>query len=200
MTNVVRWFEDFPRRALELLPEMKTLADKRDRLGSLSLLIAPALIVAPYERLQTYARRRNPQCDYLHFPEAHNRFNAVMETQFSEADFWTARGQTPTAEWRASQIPRITPDPSSWKTEEGFEPSGDGFWFVDIGAKETRWVWRFLRDALAHWNVASSDGKHETFDEKGVMQRLLFYRAYDDDGPWDVVSVSPEGFFRFLKD
>ena len=54
MGNIVRWFEDFPRRALDLLPEMKGLAEHRDRVGSLALLIAPALIVAPYERLQTH--------------------------------------------------------------------------------------------------------------------------------------------------
>ncbi|HWD41554.1 MAG TPA: hypothetical protein VG944_22105, partial [Fimbriimonas sp.] len=70
MGNIVRWFEDFPRRALDLLPDMVRVAAERDRIGTLSLLVAPSLIVAPYERLQTYARRRNAQADYLRFPDA----------------------------------------------------------------------------------------------------------------------------------
>jgi hypothetical protein len=65
MGNIVRWFEDFPDRALELLAVMKKVAEERDRVGTLGLLVAPALLVAPYERLQTYARRKNPQADYL---------------------------------------------------------------------------------------------------------------------------------------
>ena len=67
MGNIVRWFEDFPRRALDLFPDMKRAAAAKDRIGSLSLLIAPSLIVAPYERLQRYARRQNAQADYPRF-------------------------------------------------------------------------------------------------------------------------------------
>ena len=32
------------------------------------------------------------------------------------------------------------------------------------------------------------------------MQRLVFYRAYNDQGPCHVVSVSPQAFFSFLED
>jgi hypothetical protein len=70
MGNIVKWFEDFPRRALDFFPMMKAIAAKQDRVGSMSLLIAPALIVAPYERLQAHAQRKNPQADYLRFPDA----------------------------------------------------------------------------------------------------------------------------------
>lgn len=57
MGNIVRWLADFPSRALDPLGEMKAQAAERDRICTLAL--APALIVAPYERLQTYARRPN---------------------------------------------------------------------------------------------------------------------------------------------
>jgi len=93
MGNIVRWFEDFPSRALDLLPDMMDVAARRDRVGSLSLLIAPALIVAPYERLQTTAARKNQQMDYDRFPDTHLRFNAVMETSFREAGFWMAKSK-----------------------------------------------------------------------------------------------------------
>jgi len=199
MGNIVRWFEDFPRRALDLLPEMKDFAAQRDRMGSLSLLIAPALIVAPYERLQTYARRRNPQADYLRFPEAHKEFNAVMEAPFRDAAFWTAQTKGSSTEWLGGQVNRISSDPSIWKSRNGLKLSQNEFWAVDIGAKETRWVWKLLRDALSHWNVANSDRQHRSFDEGGIMQRLLFYRSHDDNGPWDIVSVSPEAFIAFLE-
>ena len=66
MPNIIKWFDDFPRRALELLAEIEPLATERDRIGTLSLMVAPSLIIAPYERLQTYARRKNPQADFLY--------------------------------------------------------------------------------------------------------------------------------------
>jgi hypothetical protein len=39
----------------------------------------------------------------------------------------------------------------------------------------------------------TSDRKWQTW------QRLLFYRATNDNGPWDVISVSPEAFLTFLE-
>jgi hypothetical protein len=62
---------------------MKDLAANRDRVGSLSLLIAPALIVTPYERLQTQDRRKNPQRDYARFADARIQFDRVMGTSRS---------------------------------------------------------------------------------------------------------------------
>jgi hypothetical protein len=37
------------------------------------------------------------------------------------------------------------------------------------------------------------------FGSKATWQRLLFYRATNDNGPWDVISVSPEAFLTFLE-
>jgi hypothetical protein len=200
MGNIVRWFEDFPGRALELMPEMIRVAAERDRIGSLSLLIAPSLIVAPYERLQTYARRRNVQADYLRFPDAHRRFDAVMQGRFRDAPFWGEEGRAALAGWKVSQVPHLGRDPALWQTRQGYRPQHDEFWHVDIASQQTRWVWKFLRDALAHWNVANADEGHHTFHEGGVMQRLVLYRAPDDNAPWDIISVSPEAFLGFLED
>ena len=199
MANIVRWFEDFPMRALELLGSMKEVAKASNRIGSLSLLVAPALLVAPYERLQQYAKRKNPQADYLAFPEAHKAFDRVMRTPFGKAEFWKAGGGAGIGEWRASQVERITADPSAWRTKAGHRLGQDAFWTVDLAAMETKDVWKYLRDALAHWNVATSDARYRHFDSQGTMERLLFYRAYDDKGPWDIISVTTEGFLGFLE-
>jgi hypothetical protein len=199
MGNIVRWFEDFPRRVLELLPEMKNIAARRDRMGSLSLLIAPALIVAPYERLQTHDRRQNPQADYRRFDEARKEFDAVMKTPFREAAFWTAQTKGLSAEWLGGQVDLITNNPSEWKTRKGHTLSQNEFWTVDVGAIETQLVWKLLRDALSHWNVATSDQRYLNFDEVGTMQRLLFYRSYNGKPPWDIVSVSTDAFIAFLE-
>lgn len=199
MGNIVRWFEDFPSRALQLLPEMKELASQRDRIGSLSLLIAPALIVAPYERLQTHKPRKNPQRDYSRFVHHRKRFDAVMKTPFGEAEFWMAKTTRGSADWLASEVSQVTADPSDWKTREGRRPCQKDFWLVDIKSKETRWVWELLRDSLSHWNVACADEHHSVFDEGGIMKRLLFYRSHKDSGPWDVISVSTNAFLDFLE-
>jgi hypothetical protein len=199
MGNIVRWFEDFPNRVLDLLPIMKSVAADRDRIGSLSLLIAPALIVAPYERLQTHDRRNNPQEDYLRFSDAHRQFNAVMEAPFCEAAFWNQSTIRSVVDWRGSKVARVTSDPAEWKTPQGRRLLEDEFWTVNVSMQQTRWVWKFLRDALAHWNVANADRSYRCFDEGGTMERFLFYRAHDRNGPWDVVSVSPEAFLVFLE-
>jgi len=198
MGNIVRWFEDFPRRALDLLPDMKEVAAAQDRVGSLSLLIAPSLIVAPYERLQTYARRRNPQADYLNFPGAHARFNEIMLSHFGDAGFWTRASKPTVSAWLGSRIQQIVPDPAEWRTPEGVEPWRDEFWSVTISKQETRWVWKLLRDALSHWNVVNSDHAHRVFHEDGIMERLIFYRSHDGR-TWDVLSVPPDAFLVFLE-
>jgi hypothetical protein len=177
---------------------MVRVAAERDRIGTLSLLVAPSLIVAPYERLQTYARRRNAQADYLRFPDAHKRFNPVMQTPFAKADFWPS-DETSRQGWQSAPLPALAQDPGRWRTKEGCHPWEDAFWNIQIGEHETRWVWKLLRDALSHWNVVNCDRGHRLFDEGGVMERLLFYRAHDDRGPWDIVSVSPDGFLTFLE-
>jgi hypothetical protein len=199
VSNIVRWFEEFPSRALELLPSMKHLAADRDRVGSLSLLIAPALIVAPLERLQTRGPRKNPQRDYERFPDARIQFDRVMETPFRDVEFWTVATKSSVADWRRSQVEEITPDSTRWRTASGLKPWEKDFWSVDSGAEKTIWVLKLLRDALSHWNVANADDRHRVFDESAIMQRFLFYRSHKERGPWDVVSVSPEAFLVFLE-
>jgi hypothetical protein len=199
MGNIVRWFEDFPNRALELMQEIEPVAARRDRLGSLSLLIAPALLTAPYERLQTYARRTNPQADFLQFSDAHLEFDRVMLSPFGQAAFWTERTRATTFEWRCSEVVHNIATPQSWQTVDGRQPSEDGFWSDSIVRWQTRRVWKALRDSLAHWNVVTSDRDYRTFDESGTMEQFLLYRSDSDAGPWDVIAVSPEAFFSFLK-
>lgn len=198
MANIVRWFEDFPNRALELMRQVEPIAAARDRIGSLSLLVAPALIIAPYERLQTYAGRKNPQADYLRFTGAHHQFDRLMRSPFGQASFWTEDTLPTTSEWRCSQVVRGIAAPDAWQTVDGLYPWEPAFWSDSILRWETRRVWKSLRDSLAHWNVATSDRECRNFDENGVMERLLLYRSDRDKGPWDIVGVSPAAFFVFL--
>jgi hypothetical protein len=165
----------------------------------MSLLVAPALIVAPYERLQTYARRRNQQADYLHYRDARRAFDAAMGARFSNAPFWTDATRPSVGDWQGSRVPLVLRDPGAWKTTDGASPNQEAFWNVDVGRLETKQLWKWLRDALSHWNVATADREYARFDEGGVMQRLIFYRANSDNGPWDVLSVSPEAFVTFLE-
>jgi hypothetical protein len=128
----------------------------------------------------------------------HKQFNAVMETPFCEATFWNPSAKKSVIDWRGGQVARITNDPTEWKTLGGHKPWQAEFWTVDVSIQQTRWVWRFLRDALSHWNVASADRSYRNFDEDGTMQRLLFYRAPDDNGSytlkrWKVTKVETGG-------
>lgn len=199
MSNIIRWFEVFPSRALELMQQLEPIALSTERIGSFSLLVAPALITAPYERLQTYANRKNPQVDYLRFPDFHRRFDEVMVSPFKSAPFWTPGAGDSLREWRCSQVTRQIHDPSDWRDARDRRPNDGQFWSDDILGWQTRKVWKYLRDSLAHWNVVTCDRSFTRFDEGGIMERLLLYRADRDAGPWDVITVTPDAFLSFLK-
>lgn len=195
MGNIVRWFEDFPSRALELIRQVEPVARSQDRIGTFSLLIAPALIIGPYERLQTFAIRKNPQRDFDQFQWAAEEFQRVMGSPFAGADFW---GAATADDWRSSSVVSGIGDPSQWMNSIDLHISENGFWSSDIRNQETRLVWEILRDALAHWNVVTCDDYYCRFDEGGTMERLLFYRQRSR-GPWDAVSVPATAFYDFLK-
>src|SRR5690242_8428912 len=124
--------------------QFEPIAARSDRIGSLSLLVAPALLTAPYERLQTYARRKNPQADYLRFSDAHREFDRVMRSPFGQAAFWTVEAQTTTSAWRCSRVVRNIATPLEWQTADGRQPWESAFWSNDILEWETRWVWKAL--------------------------------------------------------
>src|SRR5437867_2479005 len=172
MSNIVRWFEDFPGRALDLIREFVPIAASADRIGSFSLLVAPALITAPYERLQTYANRKNPQADYLRFPEAHRQFDDVMRSPFAKAPFWTSDGRVTAHSWRCGQVVSGIRDPVDWRSASGHHPWDAAFWSGEILPWETRPVWKSLRDSLAHWNVVTSDRQCRVFEASGTMELL----------------------------
>jgi hypothetical protein len=198
MSNIFSWFEDFPGRALQLLEQFEPIAAKDDLVGSLCLVTAHALVIAPYERLQTYSRRMNPQKDFLQFQSAHKQFDTAMTTPFFDAPFWTEETRPMAREWRNSRVVRNISFPSEWQTDAGAKPHEAQFWSNDVPNWETRFVWKSLRDSLAHWNVVTSDQTYN-FGHDASLERLLFYRSDNDRGPWDVIGVPVEVFSKFLR-
>jgi hypothetical protein len=59
-----------------------------------------------------------------------------------------------------------------------------------------RLVWKARRDSLVYWNVVTSSRDRLVFDESGALEQLLLYRSRRDGGPWDVIAISPGGFFN----
>ncbi len=122
-----------------------------------------------------------------------------MLSPFGQAGFWTVETRATASAWRCSQVVHNIPTPSAWQTADGRKPWEAAFWSNDILGWETRRVWKALRDSLAHWNVVTSDRDCRIFDESGTMEQFLLYRSDRDTGPWDVIAVSPDAFFCFLK-
>jgi hypothetical protein len=90
------------------------------------------------------------------FSRSHARFNSVMQAHFEEAEFWAGPSKATVVEWKGSQVPRITREPSEWQTDTGYKPCQDEFWYVSIAQKETRWIWKLLRDAPCCQECATS--------------------------------------------
>lgn len=123
----------------------------------------------------------------------------IMDQKLSEADVW--EDQAPSAKtWLVTQAKAITSDPAQWTAlHEVSGPHDPKFWNGDALNMKTLTVLELLRDALAHWNVATSDNSMRHFNDKYAMNRFFFYRAKSARGPWDVISMPAESFLTFLK-
>ena len=196
MANIEKWFEDFPRRCLELIAGVEQTAIQRDAIGTFSLMIAPSLLIAPYERLQTCGRRVSPQRDFDRFPEEKRRFDEAMAGPIGEAAFWQGIDPRHKSDWRYGKIFRNIKRPADWENEAGAKCHEAGFWTKDIRDVATGEVWKYLRDALSHWNVVTTD---QVFRQEGYMVYLAFFSAPNDKGPWHLVVTTPESFLSFLK-
>lgn len=93
----------------------------------------------------------------MNYPKAYQDFDAALRTRVSAAPLWTAQTRGLVRDWQGSRIGQVTRNPSDRVSERGFRPHQPEFWHVNVANKATRWIWRFLRDALSHWNVANTN-------------------------------------------
>ncbi|MBI3127703.1 MAG: hypothetical protein HYZ11_08885 [Candidatus Tectomicrobia bacterium] len=191
MSNFTNWHEDFPDRCLRLIGQFEK--NIQNRLSTFSLMVAPSLLIAPYERLQTFPGKRiNPQRDFDRFKKAKEEFDKLMEGKFEDAPFMA---DAQDGSWKYGKIATNIGQPDLWADEKGHSCPDESFW-KGMSTLQVNFVWECLRDSLAHWNIATTDS---LFQQKDRIQYLLFYRSKNNRYPWDAIKTTEKEFFRFIK-
>jgi|GEM_PF-1119714 len=194
-----RFAVEYPHRALELIRLMEPTARKRDLVGSFGLLAASALLVIPYERMQSrhFLHRRETEWDLA------GGLRSLEKTSFLRAPFW--RGEHPGL-WRQSRIMTEVQNVDRWIDEDGQHPLSD--LAVNLIADHTRpasGVLRVLRNALAHGNIIYLDSD---FRENAGrrMTHMAFLSRYEESKEqmsasvtYRLVVTSEDEFLRFVQ-
>lgn len=170
---------DFPSRCLEVLEMAEKQARLQQRDVTLSLMVASAGFVVPYERLSS--KKEHPSGDSVRFSDASSRLDSLIKTSFVESEL--AKGAK---SWCGGSLATISGDPDSWGELRAAKPLNRD--------KTVGGVIRVLRNALAHGNI---------FTYQNPISGIVFVseRRNDDNKitGFSFLRVSPEDFMAFLR-
>jgi hypothetical protein len=112
MTAYRNFIEDFPCRCREILRIARKPALSRGREVTLTLMVASAGLVVPYERLKPDGRwGAHPSGDRETFAGAVEKLGSLLGQPFMSSRLWTATSST----WRGGKLDSVTGDPDSRK-------------------------------------------------------------------------------------
>ncbi len=192
-----RFVFEYPERCLQLIEAMEPEARRLSLVGSFSLMVAPSLFLIPYERLSA----KHPLREHEREPEIYQAIKRIGQQQWLRADFWS---NSAADDWRLGRIVTPVNRTDDWKNERDlhpFRPEAN----VISDAKVDK-VMRVVRNALAHGNVVYLD--QNGFERRGARVQYLAFLSRYEEGEFNrehpetyrIVTVTEEGFLRFLKD
>lgn len=185
MSNYTSLVHDFPQRCKDLLPPTKHTTKQKSREVTITLMVASAGFIVPYERLRPDSEFEHPSADREKFPQTTNQFDALLDMEFLGSPLWPDKNGS----WSSGSLKSVIGMPDSWDELQSLAPLAPNQLVKDILS--------IVRIALAHGNVyTKSDGKNNivglVFVSGGYnrrKKRMLPYRyAY----------VSPDDFRAFL--
>lgn len=193
-----RFVAEYPQRCIALLEMFEPMARAERLMGSFSLLVASAVFVIPYERMQeTHPLNRRGRVADLD-----NALRRLDKRElFLEAKFWD---RADPGEWRFSRIMANQNDTMCWVDEDGIHPMAPQA-TNSMGSRKAGLVLRVVRNALAHGNVVylNAAGFEQRHTE---VQYLGFLARYEEckeqrkvSETYRLVVTTDENFFRFVK-
>lgn len=182
MTAYKNFIDDFPRRCREILKLAGKPPCARGREVTLSLMVASAGFVVPYERLKPDGRTVHPSGDNKKFSAAADQLNKLLEGPFLSSDVW----KVPVSTWHYGKLQSIAGDPDSWEDLHNRKHVSQ-----DTPVKH---VLRVIRNALAHGNI---------FTFKSPIEAIIFIQTNcNNEGKvrdYTFVFVAPADFHFFLE-
>ena len=154
MTAYKNFVDDFPRRCRDILNIAKTPALHRGREVTLTLMVASAGLVVPYERLKPdIGWGGHPSDDHNTFVDAAGKLKSLLRQPFMSSRLCTEANPS----WRIGKLLSVTGDPNSW---EGLQKSRPISKDKTVGG-----LLSVIRNALAHGNI---------WNFYGILSKRLF--------------------------
>jgi hypothetical protein len=142
MTAYKNLIEDFPRRCRDILDIAGKPALSRRREVTLTLMVASAGLIVPYERLKPGGRwGPHPSGDRNTFADAVAKLESLLGQPFMSSRLWTQTSST----WFSGKLESVTGDPDSWKGLQKSRPISK--------EKSVGTILSVIRNALAHGNI-----------------------------------------------
>jgi len=182
MTAYKNFVQDFPNRCLDILKMAKSQAKMKDREVTLSLVIASAGFVIPFERLRPPGELEHPSGDREKYKKNSENLSKLMGTKF----VGSALHPSSRTNWLAGKLKKIEGAPDSWPelTEKKLMSN----------EKTVGNVLKSIRNALAHGNIYTKGNPIESIIFVGVntnkQKTIITGYTY--------ISIKPTEFVDFL--
>jgi hypothetical protein len=183
MTAYKNFVEDFPRRCRDILDLAGKPALSRGREVTLTLMVASAGLVVPYERLKPDGGFIDHLSgDNKRFADAAAKLKSLLNDPFMSSCLWNEASST----WHGGKLVSVAGDPDLWTGLRKRRPISKD--------KKVSTILNVIRNALAHGNI---------FTLNNPIEAIIFIKANMDVDKiarnYSFLSVAPQEFRKFLE-
>ena len=183
MTAYKNFVQDFPNRCMDILKMARSKAVTNNREVTLSLMVASAGFVVPFERLRPPGKLDHPSRDREIFSEHSDRLSDLMDSFFIGSSLHPKSF----TEWHSGSLKSIEGALDSWPELAGKK--------VMPKSKKVGNVLKGMRNALAHGNI---------YTKGSPIDSIIFVSVNTNDEGTEIkdysfVSVAPNLFLDFLE-
>lgn len=157
MTEYRNFIKDFPRRCRDILDVAGKPAFLRGREVTLTIMVASAGFVVPYEGLKS----DHPSEDSKRFVDAAEKLKLLLDQPFMSS----VLANKMNSKWHYGKVDSVNGDPDSWDGLRKRKPLSDG--------NKVSTTLNVIRNGLAHGNVFTFGNPIQeiTFIKKKFQQR-----------------------------
>ena len=184
MSAYKNYVQDFPSRCRDILKMATKQVHVKQREVTLTLMVASAALVVPYERLNNHAFIR----DNKEFPDAAKKLESLLKKPFLEFIKLPIEDESSNSSWSYGNLPDLNGGPDTWGHKCEKCPIEQ--------TEQTKTIIKVIRNALAHGNIYTTGDpiKSIIFIQRN-FEKDNFYRTID----YSFVLVTPDSFLKFLE-
>lgn len=185
MSNYRNFIEDFPNRCRDLLLLAYEDAAAKDREVTLTLMVASAGFLIPFERLRNDGLYIQPSRDREKFPEVTQKLDQLLVQPWKDSPF----GKEGAGSWSTGPLKYPNAPVEGWAELINLQPLSLS---TTVGN-----IVKIIRHGLAHGNIYTRPAA------QGQIQAIVFVSGGENRNtgklkPYEFIHVSPADFRRFL--